>query len=211
AARPRGAAAARAAGADPVPQPARLRARDAARGAVPRGRRGDRGARGVGRDPRLSRADEQRGLAVRGGERRLRVASGRGARAAREGELRGRAAPVPASRPPVTSPRRRAGRPREEEIMAKKPQDVRVGARTNRTGIAAAPHADEMKETALHFQPKGTPDAFHQHRIDARRGEPPVGTMPPPASLKGAAKEALRTLTGVKGTVLLDKLDERLA
>lgn len=95
--------------------------------------------------------------------------------------------------------------------MAKKPQDVRVGARTNRTGIAAAPHADEMKETALHFQPKGTPDAFHEHRIDARRGEPPVGTMPPPASLKGAAKEALRTLTGVKGTVLLDKLGERLA
>jgi rubrerythrin len=38
-----------------------------------------------------------------------------------------------------------------------------------------------------------------------------VGTPPPPASLKGAVREAVRQLGGRETTLLLDKLGERLA
>ena len=44
----------------------------------------------------------------------------------------------------------------------------------------------------------------------AREAEP-IGTVPPPASLKGAAKTVLKALQGEKASVFIDKLGERLA
>jgi tRNA isopentenyl-2-thiomethyl-A-37 hydroxylase MiaE len=40
---------------------------------------------------------------------------------------------------------------------------------------------------------------------------PPLGTMPPPTSLKGAAKTLAKAFQGERATVFLDKLGERLA
>jgi ferritin-like protein len=92
----------------------------------------------------------------------------------------------------------------------KDPTDIGM----NRTGIATAPLLTaEMVAGARAVVPSGTvadwmADSQHMSYIaDAE----PVGTMPPPASLRGAAKAALKAIQGEKATVLLDKLGERLA
>jgi ferritin-like protein len=96
--------------------------------------------------------------------------------------------------------------------MTQDVQDARVsGDLYNRTGLAAAADAARMRETAEQFQPKGSERQFRLRRQEARGGMPPVGTMPPPASLKGVVHDALRRLGGQRTTVLLDKLGERLA
>ena len=48
-------------------------------------------------------------------------------------------------------------------------------------------------------------------RQEARRGLPPIGTMPPPASLTGVVRDTMRRLSGAQTTALLDKVGERLA
>jgi rubrerythrin len=48
-------------------------------------------------------------------------------------------------------------------------------------------------------------------RAELSRESPPVGTMPVPGNLKGAAKTAVKALQGKKARVFLDKLGERLA
>jgi rubrerythrin len=92
-------------------------------------------------------------------------------------------------------------------------QDTRVaGELVNRTGMAVSPEAGEMRETAAHFRPQGSEQQFRLLRQEARRTSPePVGTMPPPASLTGVVRDAVRRLGGQKTTVLLDKIGERLA
>ena len=83
----------------------------------------------------------------------------------------------------------------------------------NRTGIATSP-IDAAK--SIEFAQKGSASDGGPERIAAWRAEasseaPPQGTMPPPASLKGAAKTAMKALMGEKANVLVDKLAERLA
>jgi rubrerythrin len=83
----------------------------------------------------------------------------------------------------------------------------------NRTGIATSPieapktiqGAEEGKGPAL----DGAAAALIRSTY-AREAER-VGTVPPPASLKGAAKTVLKALQGEKASVFLDKLGERLA
>lgn len=97
-------------------------------------------------------------------------------------------------------------------MAEKTAQDVRAtGDLMNRTGMATSSDAGVMRETALHFQPKGKEQQFRMLRQEIRRGLEPVGTMPPPASLKGMVKDVVRRLGGQKTTVLLDKIGERLA
>ena len=87
----------------------------------------------------------------------------------------------------------------------------------NRTGIATNPkQAQEMVDGTLEFPPSssGSPHPDESVRIlyalDATdtRG---LGSVPPPASMKGAAKAMLQKLKGSHPTLFLDKLGERLA
>lgn len=83
----------------------------------------------------------------------------------------------------------------------------------NRTGIATSPiDSRRLVEAAEATEPPpGDDRLFAAERAAWSRDAPPVGTMPPPASLKGIAKTALEKLQGQQPTVLLDKLAERLA
>lgn len=84
----------------------------------------------------------------------------------------------------------------------------------NRTGIASSP-IDSRRLVRV------TSDSTRDHGIDgvslaAERlrwsaSADPVGTMPPPASLKGAVKTGFEMARGHKPTVFLDKLGERAA
>lgn len=97
-------------------------------------------------------------------------------------------------------------------MTAKSAQDVRItGDLVNRTGMAASSDADEMRETAAQFQPRGSEQQFRMLRQEARRGLEPIGTMPPPASVKGVVKDVMQRIGGQKTSVLLDKIGERLA
>jgi hypothetical protein len=83
----------------------------------------------------------------------------------------------------------------------------------NRTGVQASPlHAARMAEntTAVAADPRGAMD-LALARAEVAQQAPPVGTMPVPGNLKGAAKTAVKALQGQKAAVLLDKLGERLA
>src|SRR5262245_46504633 len=53
--------------------------------------------------------------------------------------------------------------------------------------------------------------ACQQIHEELARQAPPIGTMPPPATIKGAVKAAIKGVEGEKSSVLLDKLGERLA
>jgi hypothetical protein len=97
--------------------------------------------------------------------------------------------------------------------MAKSHQTKPTDIGTNRTGIATSPvDAKEAIEGALSGPTsEGGPERIAAFRAEASASAPPQGTMPPPASLKGAAKTAVKALQGEKANVLLDKLGERLA
>jgi rubrerythrin len=69
---------------------------------------------------------------------------------------------------------------------------------TNRTGLEASPHAEEMREGSFSYTPEGSETAFRDFRAKLLADGEPIGTVPRPASL-GAP------------LVLLDKLGERLA
>jgi rubrerythrin len=93
---------------------------------------------------------------------------------------------------------------------SKNPTDVGL----NRTGIAMSP-IDSAK-TIAGAKDANTGDgtdgrAFEAERLYWATQAGPVGTMPPPASLKGAIKTAIEAAEGHKATVFLDKLGERLA
>lgn len=99
--------------------------------------------------------------------------------------------------------------------MSKRPTEMGL---TNRTGIGMSPLAakDVAEFAARRSQnvsaKSGAPTkTMTELRVELVRQANPVGTMPPPTSLKGVAKTALDKLKGKQPTVLLDKLGERLA
>src|SRR5207237_855711 len=59
--------------------------------------------------------------------------------------------------------------------------------------------------------PKVDPVELEAVRLAYSEGVSPVGTMPPPASIKGVAKVAIGAAKGEHPTVFLDLLGERLA
>jgi len=84
----------------------------------------------------------------------------------------------------------------------------------NRTGIGTSPlQSKELIQGAQSATPSatGTEQGLAEVRIAYAHEANPVGTLPPPPSLKGMAKTALQALKGQKPTVLLDKLGERAA
>lgn len=84
----------------------------------------------------------------------------------------------------------------------------------NRTGIQTSPiDAKEAAEYAARVLPSssGTEVAISVVRKAYAEEAQPLGTLPPPGTLKGMAKSAMEALKGQKPTVLLDKLGERAA
>jgi hypothetical protein len=91
-----------------------------------------------------------------------------------------------------------------------KPTDIGM----NRTGIGTSPiEARNTEEGALEGMPSSDGDERTGDVARApylKRGLP-IGTMPLPATVKGALKTVGKMLRGEKAAVLLDKLGERLA
>jgi len=93
---------------------------------------------------------------------------------------------------------------------ATKPTDLGL----NRTGIGTAPV--ESKKTiegaAAGIPPRSTDlSAIEAARVAFSSVAAPVGTMPPPATLKGAVKTGVQAIKGNRPTVFLDLLGDRLA
>lgn len=88
-----------------------------------------------------------------------------------------------------------------------------VGA--NRTGIKTSPiDSKDIIAQAQKSQPSSPGDAQAIAAVRkqyAREAADGLGSVPPPASLKGMAKTAVDMLKGGKPTVFIDKLGERLA
>jgi len=84
----------------------------------------------------------------------------------------------------------------------------------NRTGIATSPlDSRTLTEGARQAVPAPRFDLSEitAARLSFSRAVEPVGTMPPPASVKGAVKAAMTVVRGKHPMVFLDLLGERLA
>jgi len=83
----------------------------------------------------------------------------------------------------------------------------------NKTGAGLHPRqTQEMIEAAEGARvPPGDETAMAEVRAGYSGSRDVIGTMPPPASVKGAAKTAMKAATGKKATVFIDKLAERMA
>lgn len=84
---------------------------------------------------------------------------------------------------------------------------------TNRTGMDMSPmHAGKLMEVSKqHPVQPGDETELARVRREVASQSHPVGTVPPPSSMKGVANTALEMIKGHKPTVLIDKLGERLA
>jgi ferritin-like protein len=83
----------------------------------------------------------------------------------------------------------------------------------NRTGLAVSPEmAQELQETVPEADAGAiTEDGLAVTRASyAEEGEP-VGSMPPPATLGGAARAVAKAVMGQNAMAFMDKLGERLA
>jgi ferritin-like protein len=83
----------------------------------------------------------------------------------------------------------------------------------NRTGMGVSPNqAGRLLEISkVHPVEPGDEMAMARLRRDYTAQAQPVGTVPPPTSVKGVATSAVEMIKGRKPTVLIDKLGERLA
>lgn len=85
---------------------------------------------------------------------------------------------------------------------------------TNRTGIQTSPIDSRATEEGAESSPPtslGGESALAKVRLELARQADPVGSMPPPVTLKGIAKTAVTVLKGENPTPFLNKLGERLA
>jgi hypothetical protein len=84
----------------------------------------------------------------------------------------------------------------------------------NRTGIGTSPiDSKRTMQGAAEAQTSGTIDghAIELERVRWSSEAMPLGTVPPPGTVKGVIKSILEKVEGHKATVLIDKLGERLA
>jgi hypothetical protein len=86
----------------------------------------------------------------------------------------------------------------------------------NRTGIQMSPvdikkMLSDMDGDLGKPSPEGDESAISELRSAYISEADPVGSMPPPATLKGAVKSGAKMLTGSRPQVFMDKLGERLA
>jgi hypothetical protein len=98
-----------------------------------------------------------------------------------------------------------------------KPQVAKNGGTQtgmNRTGIALSPiDSKELIEGAMKTKPsmEGSDETANPTRIEYAKGSEPVGTVPPPVTMKGASGAVLKAAKGENMSVFIDKLGERLA
>jgi bacterioferritin (cytochrome b1) len=84
----------------------------------------------------------------------------------------------------------------------------------NRTGLLVSPgETEEMLEVTKLTQPTSDGDEAGMDKVRAQyiAQAQPVGTVPPPLTVKGTVKSAAKMLKGQRPQVFLDKLGERLA
>lgn len=83
----------------------------------------------------------------------------------------------------------------------------------NRTGTATSPIDARRTEKGAQIEAPVPLDGnlLEAERIEFAREAMPIGTVPPPAKVKGVLETALEGLKGHKATVLIDKLGERIA
>jgi hypothetical protein len=94
--------------------------------------------------------------------------------------------------------------------MMDKPTDTGM----NRTGIATSPIDSERTISAAEAADTASPldgSLLEAERTRWSRDADPLGTVPPPGTLKGIAKTLLEKLQGRQPNVFIDKLGERLA
>jgi rubrerythrin len=85
------------------------------------------------------------------------------------------------------------------------------GTRTNRTGMQASSHAKQMHQVPDMTQPSKADGGLKQAHAAYLKDAHALGTVPPPATAKGAGKAALQALKGNKAIALVDKVAERMA
>lgn len=84
----------------------------------------------------------------------------------------------------------------------------------NRTGIALSPiDSKQLIEAALATKPSmaGDDETASAMRLDYASEDEPLGTVPPPASVKGAVGTVVKAIKGEHMSVFMDKLGERIA
>jgi len=84
----------------------------------------------------------------------------------------------------------------------------------NRTGLQASPiHSQELLEAEDALQPQftGILADFIDIKAEAICEADPLGSVPPPASLKGVLKTGMKAMVGGHPQVFIDKLAERAA
>jgi hypothetical protein len=89
-----------------------------------------------------------------------------------------------------------------------------VDAGQNRTGIGRSPiDGSKLVDAARAAvpNPSFSMTEIQRLRLDISRRVEPLGTMPPPVTLKGVAKSAVQKVKGHAPNVLIDMLGERLA
>ena len=85
------------------------------------------------------------------------------------------------------------------------------GTRTNRTGMSTSDYADKMRQVTAMTHPSHGDGELHKTHAEYLKETHALGTVPPPVTIKGAAKSAVQALKGNKAIVLIDKTAERLA
>jgi len=82
----------------------------------------------------------------------------------------------------------------------------------NRTGIALSPidKREMLEVTELTHPPEGDASRIAETRSDYLEREEPIGTVPPPATVRGIVSTGAAALKNASTTVLVDKLSERL-
>lgn len=83
----------------------------------------------------------------------------------------------------------------------------------NRTGLQASPELGKEMNDVVQPVAAETADAspLNEVRLLYIREADPLGSMPPPATIKGAVKTAAKLLQGERPQAFIDKLAERLA
>jgi rubrerythrin len=84
----------------------------------------------------------------------------------------------------------------------------------NRTGLQTSPiHSKELLDAEESLQPifTGTAADFVDIKAQSITEADRLGSVPPPASVKGAVKTGMKMLTGARPQVFIDKLAERAA
>ena len=83
--------------------------------------------------------------------------------------------------------------------------------KTNRTGLAMSPHAEEMLEVTMMTVQSTNQGALQKEQAHYLKAAHALGSIPPPDTAKGKMKAAWEAVKGNKASVFVDKLAERLA